>query len=272
MELLRYVAARSRFEHAADVPGGFVEFSPDGEWVAWLDPSSLTLWRSRRDGSGRLQLTVPPAAVGLFKWSPDSRRLVFVADSAGGREPGAVHVVSRDGGTVENFAAPLGNSVWDPCWLGANTIAWGNLRGDGAAIWTADLASRQMAKLPGSDLMMGAKCAPDGRILAARGWSLGYWLYRPQARRWEDLGQPSNLWYPTWTRNGASVVGLSLDERAIYRFRIGRPGREKVADLGSVQPAAPWFDAWMGLDPEDAPLLLRDAGLTDLFVLDYASR
>ncbi|HSD25832.1 MAG TPA: protein kinase, partial [Vicinamibacteria bacterium] len=69
MELLRYVAARSGFERATDLPGSLVEFSPDGGWIAWLDPSSLTLWRSRPDGSERLQLTVPPAAVGLFKWS-----------------------------------------------------------------------------------------------------------------------------------------------------------------------------------------------------------
>ena len=67
MELLRYVGARSRFERVADVPGGFVEFSPDGDWVALLDTSSLTLWRSHRKGTGRLQLTVPPMAVGLFK-------------------------------------------------------------------------------------------------------------------------------------------------------------------------------------------------------------
>jgi len=119
--------------------------------------------------------------------------------------------------------------------------------------------------------MMGAKCAPDGRILGARAWSLGYWLYRPQAGTWEDLRQPSNLWYPTWARDGATVYGFSLDERAIYRFRIGRPGREKVAELGSVQPTAPWLDAWMGLDPDDAPLVLRSAGLSDLFVLDYGS-
>ncbi len=272
MELLRYVSARSRFERATDVPGGFVEFSPDGEWVAWVDPSSLTLWRSRKGGAGRLQLTVPPMAVGLFKWSPDSRRLVFVADNAGGREPGAVHVVSRDGGTLESFSDPALNPVWDPCWLGTGAIAWGNLRGDGAAVWTADLSSHRVVKLPGSDGMMGAKCAPDGRILAARAWSLGYWLYRPQAARWEDLHQPSNLWYPTWARDGETIYGLSLDQRAIYRFRVAQPGREKVTDLGSVQPTAPWLDAWMGLDPDDAPLVLRSAGLSDLFVLDYTGR
>jgi Tol biopolymer transport system component/tRNA A-37 threonylcarbamoyl transferase component Bud32 len=272
MELLRYAGAGERWERASDVPGGFVEFSPDGEWVAWLDPSSLTLWRSRRDGSSRLQLTVPPMAVGLFDWSPDSRRLVFVADKAGGREPGVVHIVSREGGTLEAFSDPHGNPVWDPCWLDANTIAWGNLRGAEAAVWTVDLASRLVTRLPGSDGMMGAKCAPDGRVLAARAWSQGYWLYHPETKRWEDLAQPSNLWYPTWARDGQTLYGLSLDSRAIYRFRIGQPGREKVADLGSVQPTAPWLDAWMGLDPQDAPLVLRSAGLSDLFALDYSPR
>jgi len=211
-------------------------------------------------------------AVGLFKWSPDGRRLVFVADKTGGREPGVVHVVSREGGTLEGFTDPHGNPVWDPCWLGAGTIAWGNLRGAEAAVWTVDLASRRVTSLPGSEGMMGAKCAPDGRVLAARAWSQGYWLYHPETRRWEDLRQPSNLWYPTWARDGRTLYGLSLDERAIYRFRIGQPGREKVTDLGSVQPTAPWLDAWMGLDPQDAPLVLRSAGLSDLFVLDYADR
>jgi dipeptidyl aminopeptidase/acylaminoacyl peptidase len=272
MEPLRYSAGSARFERAADIPGSFVEFSPDGEWVAWLDPSSLTLWRGRRNGTGRLQLTLPPMAVGLFKWSPDSRRLVFVADKAGGREPGVVHLVSRDGGTLDGFTDPNGNPVWDPCWLGADTIAWGNLRGEGAAVWTVDLATRRVVKLPGSEGMMGQKCAPDGRVLAARAWSQGYWLYRPRNGRWEDLGQPSNLWYPTWARDGETVYGLSLDDRAIYRFRIGQPGREKTALLGSIQPTAPWLDAWMGLDPDDAPLVLRSAGLSDLFVLDYAAR
>jgi hypothetical protein len=272
MELLRYSAAQARFERAADVPAGFVEFSPDGEWLAWLDPSSLTLWRSRRDGTARLQLTVPPMAVGLFEWSPDGRRLAFVADRTGGREPGVVHVVSRDGGTLEGFTDPVGNPVWDPCWLSPGTVAWGNLRGDGAAVWTVDLASRRVAKLPGSEGMMGPKCARDGRVLAARAWSLGYWLYRPGEGRWEDLAQPSNLWYPTWARDGETVYGLSLDERAIFRFRPGRPGRERVATLGPVEPTAPWLDAWMGLDPDDAPLLLRSTGLADLFVLDYAAR
>jgi Tol biopolymer transport system component len=272
MELLRYAASRSRFERVADPSGAFVAYSRDGQWVAWVDPASMTLWRSRRDGSGRLQLTVPPMAVGLVRWSPDGGRLLFVADPSGRGQPRAVYLVPRDGGRLESFADPLSNPVWDPCWLDASTVAWGNLRGDGAAVWTADLATKRVAMLPGSAGMMGAKCARDGKVLAARSWTEGYWLYRPETGRWTDLGSPSNLWYPTFARDGSTVYGLSRDDRAIYRFRLDDPRRVKVAELGTIEPTAPWQEVWMGLDPDDAPLILRNTGFSDLFVLDWASR
>jgi Tol biopolymer transport system component len=272
MELLRYAASRSRFERVADPSGAFAAYSRDGQWVAWVDPASMTLWRSRRDGTGRLQLTVPPMAVGLVRWSPDGGRLLFVADPSGRGQPRAVYLVPRDGGRLESFADPLSNPVWDPCWLGPSTVAWGNLRGDGAAVWTADLASKRVAMLPGSTGMMGPKCTRDGKVLAARSWTEGYWLYRPETERWTDLGSPSNLWYPTFARDGSTVYGLSRDDRAIYRFRLDDPRRVKVADLGTIEPTAPWQEVWMGLDATDAPLILRNTGFSDLFVLDWTPR
>jgi len=268
MELLRYEAETSRFERVKDAPGAFVQYSRDGRWVAWVDPSSMTLWRSRRDGTGRLQLTVPPMAVGLIQWSPDASRILFVADPTGGRQPRAVLVVSRDGGRLESFSDPNGNPVWDPCWLDEKTVSWGNLRGDGSSIWTASPGSSKVEPLEGSLGMMGAKCSDDGAILAARNWTDGYWMFRPGAG-WTSLEQPSNLWYPTFSRDGTFVYGLSLDDRAIYRFRIGEHQRERVAELGTIEPTAPWQEVWMGLDPDDAPLILRNTGFSDLFVLDW---
>jgi len=158
--------------------------------------------------------------------------------------------------------------VWDPCWLDDRTVAWGNLRGDGSAVWTVDLDSRRVASLPGSLGMMGAKCSREGAIVAARSWTQGYWLYRP-ATGWQDLGVPSDLWYPNFSRDGSAIYGLSLDERAIFRFRIGERRRERVADLGTIEPTAPWHEVWMGLDPDDAPLILRNTGFSDLFVLEW---
>ena len=65
---------------------------------------------------------------------------------------------------------------------------------------------------------------------------------------------------------------LSRDDRAIYRFRLDDPRRVKVADLGTIEPTAPWQEVWMGLDASDAPLILRNTGFSDLFVLDWTPR
>ena len=41
----------------------FLDFSKDGQWVAYVAYPQGTLWRSRIDGSEALQLTFPPVSV-----------------------------------------------------------------------------------------------------------------------------------------------------------------------------------------------------------------
>ena len=71
-ELIRYDA-----QHRAFVPflSGIwatdLRFSRDGQWVAYVSYPEGTLWRSRVDGSDRLQLTNPPVSTALPRWSPD---------------------------------------------------------------------------------------------------------------------------------------------------------------------------------------------------------
>jgi len=52
-------------------PPGDVEFSRDGQWVTYVSYPDYTLWRSRADGSDRLQLTYPPVYAALAHRSPD---------------------------------------------------------------------------------------------------------------------------------------------------------------------------------------------------------
>jgi hypothetical protein len=42
--------------------------------------------------------------------------------------------------------------------------------------------------------------------------------------------------------------------------------RERVAGRGAIVPTAPSPQPGMGLDPDDAPLIVRDAGMWDLYV------
>ena len=77
-ELVRYDARTRQF-----VPflGGISAidptFSRDGQWVAYTSYSDHTLWRSRTDGTDRLQLTYPPMAVSMPFISPDGKQVSF---------------------------------------------------------------------------------------------------------------------------------------------------------------------------------------------------
>ena len=63
----------------------YVDFSRDGEWIAYVSYPEGTLWRSRIDGSERRQLTLPPLAVINPRWSPDGKMVAFADWSRGDR-------------------------------------------------------------------------------------------------------------------------------------------------------------------------------------------
>jgi Tol biopolymer transport system component len=49
-------------------------FSADGQWVVYASYPDGLLWRSRVDGSERLQLTFPPLQAELPRWSHDAKQ------------------------------------------------------------------------------------------------------------------------------------------------------------------------------------------------------
>src|SRR6202011_1167543 len=95
-ELQRYDAkSRQWSPYLAGVSAEFAEFSPDGKWVAYVTFPDSSLWRSRTDGSDRLQLTFPPIEAGFPSWSPDGQRIVFQSGAGGKR--GDISLISPSG-------------------------------------------------------------------------------------------------------------------------------------------------------------------------------
>jgi Tol biopolymer transport system component len=103
-----------------------VAFSPDGQWVAYTSYSDGTLWRSKIDGTDRLQITFPPLQVFLPRWSPDSRQIAFNA-----RLPDTVwnvYIVSSEGGTPLRVL-PSEESQMDANWSpDGKSVAFGSMQ------------------------------------------------------------------------------------------------------------------------------------------------
>ena len=72
-----------------------LDFSRDGEWVAYNDATDGTLWRSKMDGTQKLQLVFPPMLAYLPRWSPDGKQIAFFGHPPG--EPWQIYISFRRG-------------------------------------------------------------------------------------------------------------------------------------------------------------------------------
>ena len=90
-----------------------VEFSRDGEWVAWIRQADGSLWRSRSDGSEPLPLTSRSMEVFRMRWSPDSHQLALMGRQTG--QPWKLYIVDAVSGHMETVLNE-DHSEADPDW------------------------------------------------------------------------------------------------------------------------------------------------------------
>ena len=75
VELDRYNPKSKQFEpYLPAISAEALDFSRDGQWVSYVAFPQRTLWRSKADGSDRLQLTFTPMQAASPRWSPNGYR------------------------------------------------------------------------------------------------------------------------------------------------------------------------------------------------------
>ncbi len=167
-ELTRYDLRSRRFEsYLGGISAEFVSFSKNGQWVAYVSFPEGTLWRSKMDGSERLQLTYPPSQVMLPRWSPDGKTILFY--DAGTNKPPKIYEVSAEGGSPRPLMPDNPDPQTDPNWSpdGSKIVFAGRTADPASSIRVFDLATRQVSTLPGSQGMYSPRWSPDGRYIPA---------------------------------------------------------------------------------------------------------
>jgi hypothetical protein len=103
-EVIRYDSGSGQFvPYLSGISAEGLAFSRDGQWVTYTSYPDGTLWRSKVDGSERLQLTFPPMRVLLPRWSPEGKQIAFHAILPG--ENWNVYLVSGEGGTPQRVGS-----------------------------------------------------------------------------------------------------------------------------------------------------------------------
>jgi eukaryotic-like serine/threonine-protein kinase len=267
-ELVRYDAKSKAFgPFLSGISAQDVAFSKDGQWVAYVSYPEGTLWRSKADGSDRLQLSFPPLYAMLPRWSPDGKQIVFFDFQIG--KPSRIYIVSADSGTPQELMPGFPQAQGDPLWSpDGNSVAFGGVIPAVDGIHIFDLKTRQVSTLPGSDKLFSPRWSPDGRYMVGMPIdSLGLRLFDFETQKWAVLSNTA-AGYPSWSRDGQYVYFLQ-QQPDVGVFRVGIRDRklEQVASLKGFQMTA-YFGLWLGLAPDDSPLLLKDTGSQDIVALD----
>jgi serine/threonine protein kinase/dipeptidyl aminopeptidase/acylaminoacyl peptidase len=271
-ELLRYDSKSKQLApYLSGISAMGLDFSRDGEWVAYNDASDGTMWRSKADGTQKLQLVFPPMQAYLPRWSPDGKQIAFFGHPPG--EPWQIYVIAAQGGSPELIYRSTTNSA-DPGWSpDGKSLAFGenSLNNQGSAVYVLDLKTRTPAKLPGSDGLYSPRWSPDGRYLAAIPLdSLKLMLFDFTTQKWTEL---ANLFvaYPTWSRDGRYLYfdGILDNQESYFRVQVSDGKLERIFSLKGFQAAGGAFGNWSGLAPDESPLLVRDASIQELYALDW---
>jgi Tol biopolymer transport system component len=96
-------------------------------------------------------------------------------------------------------------------------------------------------------------------------------LFDVATQKWTELARAA-VNSPAWSRDGQYIYFDSCPTRdaAIFRLRISDHKLERVTNLEGLRRAesAVFSFPWMGLTPDDSPILLRDNGTQEIYALD----
>jgi eukaryotic-like serine/threonine-protein kinase len=205
----------------------------------------------------------------LPRWSPDGSGIVFQGLERG--KPSRIYVVAAVGGSpkelVPNGSGPQHDPQWSP---DGRSMVFGGPGGGPTAIHILEFKTRHVSLIPGSKGLYSPRWSPDGRYLVALpADTSSLMLFDFKTRKWTTLFKGIVGW-PCWSHNGQYVYLLDFlrPGAGIERIRIPDGKVEQVASLKRFQIAGVYGD-WLDLTPEDAPLVLKNAGTQEIVSMDW---
>jgi hypothetical protein len=145
---------------------------------------------------------------------------------------------------------------------------------------TLDVATGQVATIPGGEGMRPEAWSPGGRYIVALDWNNanGMKVLDLRTKQWRVLStQETN--YPQFSHDSRFVYFMQtvqdhegedhgvVNHLDVFRIPVTGGAAERVVEMKDFLTTGYWSFS-MQLDPTDAPLVLRDISSDDIYALD----
>jgi Tol biopolymer transport system component len=272
-ELVKYDAAQQNYEKVlSGISATDLDYSPDGKWVSYVVIPDGTLWKSRADGSERLQLTFAPERAALPRWAPDGKGIAYMSSRTG--QPSQLMLIKAGGGKATPVYGENHGQI-DANWSAdGKRMIYGYVFGTpDMSINMLDLKAHKIAKIPGSEGLFSPRWSPDGRYLVALSVDFTkVMLFDFQTQKWSTwFTEPAgSVSYPQWSSDSQylSFDDMVTDEETIRRVKLGEDHAERVYALPHIDRyLGPW-GYWVGQAPDGSWMFVRDRSTQEVYSLN----
>lgn len=272
--LVTYDPATGKFNpYLNGISATDLDFSADGQWVAYVSVPEGTLWRCKIDGSERRQLTFFSGRAALPHWSPDGKEIAYVNVLPG--KPWAIFIVPSAGGPSQPLFEENLTQIdinWSP---DGNQVIFGRVTqhtAEGLSIVSYDRKTHQLSTIPGSQGLFSPRVSPDGHYLAALSGDITkLMLFDTQSQKWSVWQTiPSGaLNYPVWASDSKSIYfdDLISGEGAYCRANMGEDHYQHVFSQTGIERHLGPFGLWSGRAPDGSVLFVQEASTREVYEL-----
>ena len=148
--------------------------------MAYTSYPDSTLWRSRSDGTDRMQLTYPPVHVYYPFISPDGKRVTY------SNSMGEINVISMDGGSPQRIAE---KNSWAASWSpDGNLLVFADYSDRPHTTFQFfDLRTAERSIVPGSQTLNGVQWVAENLLVASTQDRTKLLVFNVKTRKWSDL-------------------------------------------------------------------------------------
>jgi Tol biopolymer transport system component len=238
--------------------------SPDKQWMAYRSYPQRNLWRSKLDGSEKLQLT--DSFAWMPTWSPDSKWIGF-------SDTKEIYRVSVDGGIPEKLTAEGKTELAPFWWPDGTSIGFNDYPVPGQTrIKVVNLNTRKVSVMPGSEGFFVPSWSPDGKSMVAIAENPSRMaVYSAESRTWKDLKEFKTPWgYWVWANDSKSVYFAVRDaepgeEPGIYRLTIADGKWELAAKFEGLPVNLDPTEGFPSMTLDGRLVIMRDSSVVQIY-------